>query len=122
MKPLFSYTTAVLLSTVSALPAWAEGEALPAGAAWQPLIMLGIFVVIFYLMIWRPQSKRSKEHKQLMASLKKGDEVVTTGGIVGKIARVSDEFVALEIGTNVEIKLQRSAISATLIKGTLKSI
>ncbi len=80
------------------------------------------FLVIFYLMIWRPQAKRAKEQKNLLGSLQKGDEVVTTGGIAGKITKVSDAFVVLEVSDTVEMKFQKGAIAATLPKGTLKAI
>lgn len=86
----------------------------------QILILLG-FVVIFYLLLWRPQAKRAKEHRQLMASLAVGDEVTTTGGIVGKITRLNDDLVSLKVAENVEINLQKAAISSVLPKGTIKS-
>ncbi len=86
------------------------------------LVMLGGFVVIFWLLIWRPQSKRAKEHKQLLAAISKGDEVVTTGGIVGKVVSVSDDFVTLQVGANVELNFQKSAVAAILPKGTMKAI
>ena len=79
-------------------------------------------VVIFYFLIWRPQAKRAKEQKNLLGSLQKGDEVVTTGGIAGKITKVSDAFVVLEVSDTVEMKFQKGAIAATLPKGTLKAI
>ena len=85
-------------------------------------IFLVGFLVIFYLMIWRPQAKRAKEQKNLLGSLQKGDEVVTTGGIAGKITKVSDAFVVLEVSDTVEMKFQKGAIAATLPKGTLKAI
>jgi preprotein translocase subunit YajC len=86
------------------------------------ILMLVGFVVIFYLMIWRPQSKRAKEHKNLLAGLQKGDEVVTGGGMTGKVTKVADDFVVLEVADNVELKFQKAAIVATLPKGTLKAI
>jgi preprotein translocase subunit YajC len=85
-------------------------------------IMLGLFIVIFYFLLWRPQAKRQKEHKSLMASLNKGDEVVTVGGVAGKITKVTDDFVVVEVADNVELKVQKSSVSATLVKGTLKQI
>lgn len=94
----------------------------PAGGMIGQLVMLGGFVVIFWFLIWRPQSKRAKEHKQLLAALAKGDEVVTTGGIAGKVVAVADEFVTLQVSDNVELKFQKSSIAATLPKGTLKAI
>jgi preprotein translocase subunit YajC len=86
----------------------------------QILILLG-FVVIFYLLLWRPQAKRAKEHRQLMASLAIGDEVTTTGGIVGKVTRLKDDLISLKIAENVEINLQKAAVSSVLPKGTIKS-
>ncbi len=73
-------------------------------------------------MIWRPQAKRAKEHKNLLASLQKGDEVVTSGGIAGKVSKVADDFVVIEVSDSVELKFQKQAIAATLPKGTLKAI
>ncbi|MFC2970754.1 preprotein translocase subunit YajC [Azotobacter bryophylli] len=93
----------------------------PAGTGFEWIFLVG-FVVIFYLMIWRPQAKRAKEHKNLLGSLQKGDEVVTTGGIAGKVSKVSDDFVVLEVSNTVELKIQKGAIAATLPKGTLKAI
>jgi len=80
------------------------------------------FLVIFYLMIWRPQAKRAKEQKNLLGSLQKGDEVVTTGGIAGKITKVSDAFVVLEVSDHRRNEVPEGAIAATLPKGTLKAI
>jgi len=93
----------------------------PAGTGFEWIFLVG-FVVIFYLMIWRPQAKRAKEHKNLLGGLQKGDEVVTTGGIAGKVSKVSDDFVVLEVSDTVELKIQKGAIAATLPKGTLKAI
>ncbi|MBC3410481.1 preprotein translocase subunit YajC [Pseudomonas sp. SWRI51] len=93
----------------------------PAGTGFEWIFLVG-FLVIFYLMIWRPQAKRAKEQKNLMGNLQKGDEVVTNGGIAGKIVKVSDDFVVLEVSDTVELKFQKGAIAATLPKGTLKAI
>jgi preprotein translocase subunit YajC len=86
------------------------------------LVFFGGFALIFYFLIWRPQSKRAKEHKELMSSLNKGDEVMTNGGILGKLTKVDENYIVMQIADNVEVKLQKSAISAILPKGTLKSI
>ncbi|WP_257265540.1 preprotein translocase subunit YajC [Endozoicomonas sp. ONNA2] len=86
------------------------------------LVMLGGFVLIFWLLIWRPQSKRAKEHKNLIAGLAKGDEVVTTGGILGKVSNVTDEFVTLQVADNMELNFQKGSVAATLPKGTIKAI
>ena len=93
----------------------------PAGSGFEWVFLIG-FLVIFYLMIWRPQAKRAKEHKALVMGLQKGDEVVTSGGICGKVAKVVDDFVVLEVSDTVELKIQRMAIAAALPKGTLKGI
>lgn len=85
------------------------------------LLLVG-FVVIFYFLLWRPQSKRMKEQKQLIANLAKGDEVITAGGILGKITKVSDDFLMLAIAEGIEITVQKSAITTSLPKGTLKTI
>jgi preprotein translocase subunit YajC len=103
--------------------AYADGAvpAGPAGSGFEWVFLLG-FLVIFYLMIWRPQAKRAKEHKNLLGSLQKGDEVVTSGGIAGKVNKVTDDFVVIEVSETVELKIQKVAIAATLPKGTLKAI
>lgn len=95
--------------------------AAPAGSGFEWVFLVG-FMVIFYLMIWRPQAKRAKEHKNLIGGLQKGDEVVTGGGIAGKVVKVTDDFVVLEVSDNVELKFQKMAVAATLPKGTLKAI
>ena len=86
------------------------------------LIFIGGMFVLFYFILWRPQSKRAKEHRELVSSLAKGDEVLTSGGLLGRVTKVTDDFVVVEISDNVELKFQKQAIAATLPKGTLKSI
>jgi preprotein translocase subunit YajC len=117
--------TAALISLVllSSL-AMAEGAPVaPEGpSAMIQLVFFGGFILVFYFLMWRPQSKRAKEHKNLVEALNKGDEVVTNGGIAGKINKVSEEFVLVEISQGVEMKVQKQAIAAALPKGTLKSI
>ncbi len=98
------------------------GQAPGPGGMITQLVMLGGFVVIFWLLIWRPQNKRAKEHKQLLASISKGDEVVTTGGIIGKVVSVTDDFVTLQVGEKVDLTFQKSSVAATLPKGTIKAI
>ena len=83
-----------------------------------PLVLM--FVLLYFLMI-RPQSKRAKEHKAMLAGLQKGDEVVTAGGTLGRVTKVGDNFVSVEIAPNVEIQVQRTSISTLLPKGTVKS-
>lgn len=97
----------------------------PAGAPdagmFNILFLVG-FGLIFYFFMWRPQAKRAKEHKNLLAGLSTGDEVVTGGGILGKVKKVTDEFVVLEVGDSQELKFQKGSIVAVLPKGTLKAI
>ncbi len=96
----------------------------PAGGGFEMLIMLGMFAVIFYFMIYRPQSKRVKEHKNLMASMSKGDEVLTSGGLVGKITKIAEDndFISIELNANNEVVIKKDFITAVLPKGTLKSL
>jgi preprotein translocase subunit YajC len=95
-----------------------------AGGGFEMLIMLGVFGLIFYFMLYRPQAKRVKDHKNLVSSLSKGDEVLTQGGMVGKITKVSEDKDFIEIGLNdtTNIVIQKSAVSAVLPKGTMKAI
>lgn len=85
------------------------------------LPMLLIFIGLMYFFIILPQKKRAKEHNQLIANLKKGDEVITTGGLLGKVNKIADNFIGLEIAENVEIMIQKSAVGASVPKGTMKS-
>ena len=110
-----------LISAAYAQEAAAQA-APPPGSELMSLLMLVGFMVIFYFMIWRPQAKRAKEHKNLLAGLQKGDEVITSGGIAGRVAKVTDDFVVLEVSDTVELKIQKMAIAASLPKGTLKAI
>jgi preprotein translocase subunit YajC len=86
------------------------------------LAILAVFVLVFWLLIWRPQSKRNKEHKNLLDNLTKGDEVTTTGGISGKITRINDNFVTLLVNDNTEINFQKHSIVSALPKGTLNKL
>ena len=91
----------------------AEAGGAPADAGLINLLFLGGFVLIFYFLLWRPQSKRRKEHQELMSGLEKGDEVVTAGGIVGQVNKVEDDFVKIQVADNMELRVQKSAIGAT---------
>lgn len=84
-----------------------------------PLVVL---VVIFYFMLIRPQMRRSKEHRQMLGALAKGDEAVTSGGMTGKVMNISENYVTLEIADGVSVKIQKSAVTSVLPKGTLKSL
>ncbi|MCP1118359.1 preprotein translocase subunit YajC [Robbsia andropogonis] len=84
-----------------------------------PLILM--FVVLYFIMI-RPQMKRQKEHRNMLAAVDKGDEVVTSGGLVGKISKVGEAYVGIQIAEDVEITVQKGAITTVLPKGTIKSL
>jgi len=102
---------------MAAAPEAAAGQ--PGGlASFLPLIIL---FAVFYFLLIRPQSKRAKEHKNMVANLAKGDEVVTNGGILGTITDLDDNYATLKIADNVEIKVQRPSISTLVPKGTIKS-
>lgn len=97
-------------------------EAGAAGGAMFNLLFIGGMFLLFYLILWRPQAKRAKEHRELVTSLTKGDEVLTSGGILGKVTKVNDEYIVVEVAEGVELSLQKSAVAAALPKGTIKSI
>jgi len=107
-----------LMSAASA--ADETGVAAEGGAGMVEIMLLVVFVLIFYFMLWRPQSKRAKEHRNLMSSLEKGDEILTAGGLYGKINKTQDDMLHVLIANNLEIRLQKSAVVAVLPKGTLK--
>ncbi|MGC3964705.1 MAG: preprotein translocase subunit YajC [Rhodocyclaceae bacterium] len=92
----------------------------PGGSLLSLLPMVLIFVVMYFIMI-RPQMKRAKEHKNLLAALTKGDEVITAGGIAGRIVQVQESFVKVEIASGVEVTVQKGSIGTVLPKGTLKN-
>jgi len=101
--------------------AMAEGGGAAAEGGLLGFLPLVIIFVIFYFLIIRPQVKRAKEHKQLTESVSKGDEVVTGGGLLGKVTDVNDNFVTLEIAEGVDVKIQRQSVSSLVPKGTIKS-
>jgi preprotein translocase subunit YajC len=102
-------------------PAFAQsaGGGDPGYIGFLPIVLM--FVLLYFLMI-RPQMKRSKEQKQMVEALQKGDEVITAGGVLGRITRIGDAYVSLEVAPNTEISIQRTAVQMLLPKGTLKSI
>ena len=105
--------------------AWAEGPVPAAGAPGAPdfsgLIMLGILFALFYFILIRPQAKRAKEHKQMVEALSKGDEVVTNGGLLGRVNEIGDSFLTVEIADGTEVKIQRNAVASLVPKGTYKA-
>jgi len=104
--------------------AYAEGAASAAGAGSDPTTSLLFFVgmiVIFYFLLIRPQQKRAKDHRKMVEAIGKDDEVVTNGGILGKIVEMGDQYITVEIADNVNVRIQRNAISTVLPKGSLKA-
>lgn len=104
--------------------AYADTAAAPQGGGWDLIIMLLAFGLIFYFLIYRPQAKRVKEHRNLMSALGKGDEVLTQGGLVGRISKIAEDkdFIVIALNDSTEVTVQKSAVSAVLPKGTLKSL
>jgi preprotein translocase subunit YajC len=101
-------------------PAYAQAAGGDAGfIGFLPIILM--FVLLYFLMI-RPQMKRAKETKSMIEALQKGDEVVTAGGIVGRISKMGDQYLTVEIAPNTEINVQKAAVQVLLPKGTLKSL
>ena len=91
------------------------------GGGFAPIAMMVVFIAIFYFLLIRPQQKKAKEHSAMVTKLSTGDEVVTGGGILGKIVEVGDSFITLEIAPNVQIKVQKFQVTSLMPKGTLKS-
>ncbi len=101
--------------------AMAESAPTASGGNYEIFIMIAIFFAIMYFMIIRPQRRRQKEHQKLISSLSKGDEVVTSGGMLGKILKVGDNSIKIEIAEGTAVKLQKGSISSVLPKGSLKN-
>jgi len=101
-------------------PAHAQAAGQPSTlVTFLPIILM---LVIFYFLMIRPQQKRMKEHKEMVGALKKGDEVVTNGGLGGTVAKVGESYISLRVDENVEVSMQRTAVAAVLPTGTLKNI
>lgn len=107
-----------LISTAAAQTASGSGSAQSSFLGMLPLLLI---FVVFYFMLIRPQNKKAKEHRSMIAALETGAEIATAGGIVGKVTEVGENFVTVEIANNVAVKVQRNTISQVLPKGTLKS-
>lgn len=104
--------------------AWAQSgspAAAQGGGIESMLLIVLMFGVLYFLMI-RPQMKRAREHKAMIEALQKGDEVISGGGILGRVSKISDNYVTLEVAQGVEMVLQRSAVQVVLPKGTIKNI
>lgn len=101
--------------------AWAQGAPSPQGSPYGFLFMMVAFVIIFYFMLIRPQQKKAKEHQAMISKLAAGDEIVTTGGILGRVMEVGDAFLTLEVADGVRLKVQKVQVASLMPKGTLKS-
>ena len=101
--------------------AWAQAPGGSAGGIESFLLIGAMFAVLYFLMI-RPQMKRAKEQKQMIEALQKGDEVITAGGVVGRITKIGEAYLSLEVAQDTEISVQRSAVQMLLPKGTIKTL
>lgn len=102
--------------------AHAAGEAAQQPSMVANLLMIAVFIAIFYFLIWRPQSKRAKEHRTLIESLGVGSEVVFAGGLMGKITKIEGDFAVVELNRGVEVKVQRASVISVLPEGTLNNL
>jgi preprotein translocase subunit YajC len=103
--------------------AYAQGAGAGAqGDGMMSLIMIMLMFGVLYFLMIRPQMKKAKEHKSMLDALQKGDEVVTAGGVLGRITKIGDNYVTVEIANNTEVQVQRPAIQLVLPKGTIKNI
>ena len=84
--------------------------------------MIAAIFVLFYFMLIRPQNKKAKEHRELIGQLKKGDEIITSGGILAKVVSMDEQYIKVSLAEGIEINLQKGAVSTVLPKGTLKSL
>ncbi len=102
----------------------AFAETAPAAAApgFESMFFVLALFVVFYLMMIRPQMKRQKEQRKMISEIKAGDEVVVAGGLAGRVVRVTDQYLAVEIADGVEVKVQKQAVGQLLPKGTLKAL
>ena len=100
--------------------AYAQAGGAPAGPGYGDFIFLIVLFAVFWLLLIRPQQKRAKEHKAMVEGLSKGDEVVTNGGLLGKITKLDESFVTLEIAAGTEVRVQRMSVAALMPKGTMK--
>ncbi|EPF70127.1 preprotein translocase subunit YajC [Acinetobacter rudis] len=107
----------LFISTAHAADATAQGPGMMAN-----LLMIAVFVAIFYFLIWRPQSKRAKEHRSLIESLGEGSEVVFAGGLMGRIIKLEGDFAVIELSRGNEVKIQRASVISVLPEGTLNNL
>lgn len=119
------FAISALLMLSASRAAWADVVGALSGSkqnSMSQFVVLGLFFVFLYFMIIRPQSKRAKEHKTLVEAIAKDDEVVTSGGLVGKVTKVTDQFLKIAIADGVEVTIQKGMILSSLPKGTIKAL
>ena len=102
--------------------AYAQASGGAAGGGYESMILILLMFGVLYFMMIRPQMKRAKEQKAMIEALQKGDEVITAGGVLGRITKLSEGYITLEIANNVEVQVQRPSISLVLPKGTIKNL
>ena len=102
--------------------AYAQTSAAPFGGDLMAFLPMVLIFIVFYFLLIRPQQKKAKEHRTMLGALQKGDEVVTAGGVLGKVTKLSDQYATVEIAPGVETPVQRSAITQLLPKGTIKTL
>ncbi|MCZ8132316.1 MAG: preprotein translocase subunit YajC [Steroidobacteraceae bacterium] len=100
--------------------AYAQAAGAPQPNVWLQMLPLVLIFVVFYFLLIRPQTKKAKEHREMVSKLATGDEVVTAGGMLGRITELSEQFVTLEVANGVQIKVQRFQVTQLMPKGTLK--
>ena len=98
-----------------------EAGAQASSAGYELLFMVVVFFLIMYFLVIRPQNKRNKEHKALLSSLSKGDEIATSGGVLGKVTQVGESLVHIEVQKGIELRIQKHSVASVLPKGTLDS-
>lgn len=103
--------------------AWAQGAPPEAsGAFWFPLLVFSTIFLVYYLIVIRPRLKRHRERTRMLASVGKGDEIITNGGLLGRVCQVGDNFLLLELAEGMEVKVEKNAVSRVVPKGTMKSL
>ncbi len=102
--------------------AWAQSAGQAQGGGIESMLLIVLMFGVLYFLMIRPQMKRAKEHKAMIETLQKGDEIVSGGGILGRVSKINEGYVTLEVAEGVEMILQRSAVQVVLPKGTIKNI
>lgn len=105
-----------------AMAAAAGGQAASPDSGMYPMFMIAVIFALFYFMLIRPQNKRQKEHRKLISELKKGDEIITSGGFLAKVVDLGEQYLKVSLNDGAQVHLQRSAVSSVLPKGTIKSL